>query len=98
MVLARYCVERYASRWERLANAPLAAVSERGVVLACDVFAKARPLLHAQDAAYGTSCGTYGSADNRPEGSSRSFACGCSLFGSPNRSLCVRCEGLTTDH
>src|SRR5262249_30158847 len=98
MILARYRVESYASRREHLANAYLAAVPERRVVLAYDVFAKARPLLDPKKAPDGTGCGTDGSADNRPKRAGRSSACGRTLFGSTYRALRVRGERQTHDH
>src|SRR5262245_58842943 len=90
MVLARYRIERYGSRWEHLADTHLAAVPERGAMLTYHVFAKPRSLLDAEDASDGTGGCTDGSADYRPERSSCSVASSRTLFGSPDRSLCVR--------
>src|SRR5262249_42020685 len=95
MILARYGVERYASRGQDRTDAHLVLVPEGGPVLAYHVFAKPRPLLDAQDAANRTGCCTDGPANNRPERSSRSVACGCTLLGSADGSLCMRGERQT---
>jgi hypothetical protein len=68
MVLARHCVERYASLRDHVADARLAAITERGMVLTYNVFAKPRPLFDAQDAADGTGCGADRTTTIAPSG------------------------------
>src|SRR6266404_6599161 len=97
MILAGYSVERYASWRQHRADAHIAFVPERRAVFTYDVFAKPGPLLDAQDAADGTGGGTDGSTNNSPEWSSRSVTCGRTLFGSPDRALCVRSVGQCCD-
>src|SRR5215468_110282 len=95
-ILAGHRVKRYVSGQHR-AESHTARVPDRWTVLAYHVFAKLRPLLDAQDAADGAGGGTDGPTNNRPERFGRSFACGHTLLGSPDRALCVRSIGQRCD-
>ena len=97
MILAWNRVERYSSLGQYRAYADVFVVPERRVVFADNVLTKARPLFDAQNAADSSSRGTYSSSYNRSDGASRSIACGRTLFGTPDRSLCVRGEWQTHD-
>jgi hypothetical protein len=68
----------------------LIAISKRSVVFADNVLAKAGALFDTEDTADGPSCGTYSSSDDGPDRTCRSVTRCRTLFGTPDRSLCMR--------